>query len=356
MIKILYIVSSLKKSGPTNQLSYIIKFLDKSRFSPYVLTLSPEGKESKWDVYKALGVNLHSLNLSRIKGLFLSKKQVYQYIQQIAPDIIHTQGIRPDFIVDALSVKAPWVLTIRSYPYEDYVMKYGKVGYFIVNCYVKVLKRCKHIVTCSHNTAERLGHHQIKAYPIQNGVDIAVANHKIIQDIYPHPVFITTGGNLGKNVAFTIEAFTKYKHNKGKGSLLVLGNESDLSQQYANETDIYFLGHIDNIIDYYCCVCDYFISTSLSEGLPNAVLEAFACGLPVILSDIPSHREVAQEFPQSSVIFSLKNTDELAGLLDNHSTLFAADAKTSAKLIVEKSFSGKVMSEKYQSFYLKILS
>ncbi len=39
---------------------------------------------------------------------------------------------------------------------------------------------------------------------------------------------------------------------------------------------------------------DVYISSSTLEGLPISVLEGMYCGLPAILSDIPQHKEVAQ--------------------------------------------------------------
>jgi len=40
---------------------------------------------------------------------------------------------------------------------------------------------------------------------------------------------------------------------------------------------------------------DVFVSVSLLEGHPNAVLEAMACGCPLVVSDILSHREFLDE-------------------------------------------------------------
>ena len=40
---------------------------------------------------------------------------------------------------------------------------------------------------------------------------------------------------------------------------------------------------------------DCFLSLSSYEGMPNAMLEAMACGLPVIASKIPPHEELIND-------------------------------------------------------------
>ncbi|HXQ36410.1 MAG TPA: glycosyltransferase, partial [Anaerolineales bacterium] len=52
-----------------------------------------------------------------------------------------------------------------------------------------------------------------------------------------------------------------------------------------------------------------FVSASRGEGLPVAVLEAMACHRPVILSDIPPHREIVKDID----FIPLIQPDDVAG-------------------------------------------
>lgn len=54
--------------------------------------------------------------------------------------------------------------------------------------------------------------------------------------------------------------------------------------------NIHFLGQIENPISFLKGL-DGFFSFSLGEGLPYAVLEAMACELPCVLSDVPGHKD-----------------------------------------------------------------
>lgn len=55
-----------------------------------------------------------------------------------------------------------------------------------------------------------------------------------------------------------------------------------------------------------------FVSTSTGEGLPVALMEAMACGCPVLVSDIPPHREVAA----SADLLPLVGVGDVAGFAD----------------------------------------
>ena len=70
----------------------------------------------------------------------------------------------------------------------------------------------------------------------------------------------------------------------------------------------------------YLQAADIFISTAVSEGLPNTVLEALSSGLPCILSDIGPHREIIEKNVGAGKLFKLRDSVELSKIMEDYST------------------------------------
>jgi glycosyltransferase involved in cell wall biosynthesis len=356
--KILYIVSTLKRSGPTNQLFNLIKYLDRGNFEPQVITLSPEPTDSRWDDFVGLGVELDTLALSRIKGLFLAKRQLKKKIKRIKPDIIHTQGIRADSLMATVKPGCPWFLTVRNYPRHDYSMKFGTIqGRIMAHKHISVMRKCFHVIACSKNISQLLNRHKIMAQSIQNGVELQKDSSQKAAKVanLPKPVFISVGSLIErKNMRFVIESFNQYAKNKS-GSLVILGDGPQMQELSRLATErVCLLGNVTNIADY-LFFSDYYISASYSEGLPNTALEALTSGLPLLLSDIPAHLEIKNESKHACVLFSLdEGPMVLADKMNRLDSLFADKAREDALRASREVFSAEIMSKKYQKLYKKL--
>jgi glycosyltransferase involved in cell wall biosynthesis len=104
---------------------------------------------------------------------------------------------------------------------------------------------------------------------------------------------------------------------------------------------------------------DLFISMSLTEGMPMAVLEAMAAGLPVVLSDIISHREIVEGLSQVDLIPI--DTDEV--MLKNVLEKFIKMPKQNINKIscknsnhILENFSINKMLFQYEQVYARIIS
>lgn len=98
-----------------------------------------------------------------------------------------------------------------------------------------------------------------------------------------------------KNHETAIRAFAKWRDSSwlylicGQGELdeylKKLVEELNLEQQ------VLFLGYRKDVLEI-CRISDCFLFPSFQEGLPMAMLEAMACGLPVICSDVRGNRDL----------------------------------------------------------------
>ena len=135
-----------------------------------------------------------------------------------------------------------------------------------------------------------------------------------------------------------------------KLTLIGEGNQEDSLKELAKGLDVDFVGYVEHskIVKYYQNA-DVFVLPSLNEGMSNSVLEAMACGLPVIVTDVGGTKELVKGNG-----FVVGHRDVI-GLRDNikkyknDSNLRDKHAKGSRKVTNKLNWGS--MSDKYMGVY-----
>ncbi len=112
--------------------------------------------------------------------------------------------------------------------------------------------------------------------------------------IFERPVIINIGRmSEQKGQWYLIRAFKEVKKTVKDAQLVILGkgemqiNFERMARDLGIETDVHFLGWQENPFKF-LAKSRVFVLSSLWEGLPYVVLEAMACGLPIISVDCKS--------------------------------------------------------------------
>ncbi len=79
-------------------------------------------------------------------------------------------------------------------------------------------------------------------------------------------------------------------------ALSVLGADPGAHPRVVDATRLRFLPPTNDVRRLYAAA-DAFVSCSRAEGAPLAVLEALACGLPVVATDLPAQRQILAGLP-----------------------------------------------------------
>jgi len=372
-MKILYIVSTLKLSGPTNNLKQIIKYIDRGKYKIYIISLSSEPVLSLVNEFIKMNVKCINLGVSR-KNVFILVKRLKQAVENIKPDIIQSNGLRIE-ILSTLFLKNRYNCCCRI---DNYVLMYCKLTYLgfwafiILNIRLWLIKNNKYPIACSYSVRDMLlKKYNIFTHTIQNGVDISYfrpINENYKQNLRRqlnlplNKKIIVSAGHLSvlKDPITIINAFSK--SNLLYNYYLLFLGEGNLRAETENMAKRFslpciFKGQVSDVIKY-LQASDYFISASKTEGLPNGVLEAGAVGLPLILSDIFPHKEILSD-KKIGYIFTTGNVNSLLSILNSLQNVdfkkYKKISELTRKLIV-RNFSAEAMSKKYQNFYNEIIN
>jgi len=365
MIRLAYIVSHLGQTGPNYQLRYIVQNLS-GEFTVLILSISGKKNDNVISDIESDQLRVVYLNMNKLKEYFSLVISVRKILASYSPDVIHTQGIRSD-LISAFHLKSyNRISTIRCNPFIDYVDYYGKIiGWLSACLHILALKKINTVVACSESISNDLKKY-VETIFIRNGVDCSKFNStnsdsrvdirrklNIPKDAI---IFSSAGGLIPrKNPSALIEPFSLIRSNKTI-VLLLIGDGvlrtriEELSTTH--RVNCIITGVVTNVVDY-LKASDYYVSNSNSEGLPNGVLEAMSMGLPVLLSDIKSHREVLSLDRNSGILFNRLSIKSIAMSIESMLKGDYQLMSSSALAVATGILNDKVMSKSYQKIYLR---
>ena len=211
----------------------------------------------------------------------------------------------------------------------------------------------------------RLGGDRVRV--VANGLDLrrvdqAIARPRPAQE--PRPFTVVSVGRLieVKDPVTAVQAFSRAGVEPAR---MVFVGEGPLADRVATghggtdaATEVSLTGLVPRESVYERLLeSDVFLSTSRIEGLPVSVLEAMACGRPVVLSDIPAHREIAAGVD----VIPLVPVGDVAGFARELGRLAQLSARERAEIgarcreVVERRFSLDAMRSGYDRVYREVL-
>lgn len=372
--KIALLVPSLRSSGPIIGVYTLAQHYVREGIFPDIIALSSIAEsESLEDDFRALGVAVTILDTS-IKHPLALVKTLRTLIENKKYRLVHSTGFRPDIFLSLVrnSIHGLRILsTVRSELYIDLKFEHGAL---IASLSTKawVWAFCRFDVVVPHSLAIKAALCSYGVRPSQmqciyNGVDTlrfrppSVAERKAARErlvISDDTVVIGHVGHITKlkGVKFIVEALAQLSRDFNIKFISVgAGDQRALLESRASELGIsdkiIWAGKQNDVMPYLYAM-DIFTLPSWTEGLPRALIEACATGLPAVVSDIQGCREVVVN-GENGLCVAPGNVDEISTALARliSSQELRRSMGESSRLKVEQTFSADAMACGYLKLY-----
>lgn len=301
MKKIAFFINSLEGGGAERILSTIINELHNS----FDITLILMEDKIDYEIPKEITIiylgnkNINKSSIGKLFNIFILSYKYARLCKSLNIDYSFSLTLRPN-LINSLSrffyhnhKTILYEVATPSLQYKNKSLSSWLLKKLIKNIY----PFANNLISNSHGVANDLK----KNFNIKNNIEVIYSPIDIefirnlsnnICDIIENDKrirFITIGRlDAGKNHQMMIKAFSKL--NNINTSLYILG-EGILKQELKElvyklnlKDRVIFLG-FDNNPYKYLSKADFFLFTSSFEGFPTVLIEALACGLPIISTD-----------------------------------------------------------------------
>jgi glycosyltransferase involved in cell wall biosynthesis len=265
------------------------------------------------------GFYIHRIPLIKIRffGALFFWRAMIGTIRKICPDLVHVQSLVYGMpaLISKKMLKIPYAVWAQG---DDVYRPDG----FTKLTSKTVIKNADSAIALNEDmkrVMQNIYNRDIAVVP--NGINMAdYINEPGIKDGATRGKGILFVGRLVsvKGVQYLIRAMKQVHTKIPDARLIIVGDGEEremlesLSLQLGIQNYVQFIGEIPHEkVQTYMQQAEVFVLPSLSEGLPNVIIEAMACGLPIVVSRVGGIPEIITN-DTNGYLVEAKDTESIA--------------------------------------------
>lgn len=306
MLRIQFVITGLGIGGAEMMLYKLLQGLDRSRFQAGVITFRDGALAEK---IRALGVSVDCVEISRASRFLVEAPRLYRILRAAKPGLVHTWMYHADLLgglMARLATAAPVVWCVRASDLDQGNIKTGTRLVARANGLLSS-RLPRRIVYCSERARqihERMLYSPRLGVVIPNGFDLhafcpdrglrqefraetglseddpligLVARFDPMKD---HLTFIRAAAIVKSRIPTARFVMAGANVDAGNTELL------DWVRAHGLEDSVHLLGLRTDLAAVYNGLDVATLTSFSSEGFPNVVGEAMACGVPCVVTDV----------------------------------------------------------------------
>ncbi|MBQ7533319.1 MAG: glycosyltransferase [Bacteroidales bacterium] len=280
------------------------------------------------------------------------------------PDIIHVH------ILTRLGIIARWQKLVHGIPYiitehwSRYLPGNDFSGFFRKWATKIVVKHASVVTTVTENLAKAMQNHGLKNpnyMVLPNVVDTYLFQIKPHENATPKIIHISCFEDKSKNIRGLLESLKILRDKSIAYQAVLVGDGMDYEAMKQKATflhlndNVTFTGMLQGqeLVDVLASG-DFLVLSSNYENMPVVILEAFACGLPVVSTNVGGISEIVNE--SNGLLVPPHDAEKLANAMQKMLESYQNyDANTLRNSIIKK-FSNEAVGKLLNSLYSTTLS